>query len=99
MSIFSWLNSEFYTPAADRADSRQAPASQMRKLPNWESPKGDFPKPKNGGIVAQFWNLPNLEGVYNLPSMTINASTAEVEYECMKVPEEAPKPCNANINN
>ncbi|KAJ9063347.1 hypothetical protein DSO57_1001252 [Entomophthora muscae] len=62
-------------------------------------PKGNFPKPKNGGNCC-----PNLEptkfgGVYKLPSMTINASATEVEYECMKVPEEAPKPCDAKISN
>ncbi|KAJ9074207.1 hypothetical protein DSO57_1008734 [Entomophthora muscae] len=61
--------------------------------------KAISPNPKIGGTSAQIWNLPNLEGVYKMPSITINASTTEVESDCMKLPEEAPKSCNAKINN
>ncbi|KAJ9080781.1 hypothetical protein DSO57_1021328 [Entomophthora muscae] len=71
---------------------------QIEKLPNWESKKGNFPKSKKGETAAQIWNLPNLEGVDKQPSITIDASTAEVEFGCIKVPEDAPNPCNAKDN-
>ncbi|KAJ9049826.1 hypothetical protein DSO57_1020504 [Entomophthora muscae] len=57
------------------------------------------PNLKIGKSAAQIWNLPNLEGVDKQPSTTINASTAEVEFDYIKVPEDASIPCNVKDKN
>ncbi|KAJ9090534.1 hypothetical protein DSO57_1001504 [Entomophthora muscae] len=79
--------------------SRTVHPRQIGKLPNWETQKGNFPKPKCRGKCC-----PNLEstkfgGVDRLLCKTLNAVIAEVEFECMKVPGEASKQRKVKINN
>ncbi|KAJ9081663.1 hypothetical protein DSO57_1012331 [Entomophthora muscae] len=83
-------------PASQPAPAQSAKWGNCQK---GKPKKAISPNPNGGGTAAQIWNLPNLEGVDKQPSITINASTAKVELNCINAPEDALIPCNAKDNN